>query len=194
MRIAVVTPYYQESTDILRRCHDSVVAQTHAVTHIMLADGHPNDTVDGWDALHVRLPGSQDTGDTPRAIGALLASSMSSDAISLLDADNWFEPEHIANLQALHQQTGAQVVTCARTLRREDGSVLGLCDESDGQGFNYTNCYLIHSSAFYIFSTWGFKRKDLSVYGDRIFWNNLLRAGVSRAHSHSPQAPGPRPR
>jgi hypothetical protein len=37
-------------------------------------------------------------------------------------------------------------------------------------------------SAFYIFSTWGFKRKDLSIVGDQIFWNTLVRAGFSRAH------------
>ena len=182
MRVAVVTPYYKEPTDILRRCHDSVMAQTCPVTHIMVSDGHPNPEVDQWNAIHVRLPGSQYTGDTPRAIGALLASSMGFDAISLLDADNWFEHDHIASLLALQQQTGVQVVTCARTLRREDGTVLGPCHHSDGQSFNDTNCYLVIRSAFYIFSVWGFKRKELSIVGDQIFWNTLVRAGFSRAH------------
>ena len=56
MRIAVVTPYYKEPTDILRRCHDSVMAQTCPVTHIMVSDGHPNPEVDQWNAIHVRLP------------------------------------------------------------------------------------------------------------------------------------------
>ena len=182
MRIAVVTPYYKEPTDILRRCHDSVMAQTCPVTHIMVSDGHPNPEVDQWNAIHVRLPGSQDTGDTPRAIGALLASSMGFDAISLLDADNWFEHDHIASLLALQQQTGVQVVTCARTLRREDETILGPCHHSDGQAFNDTNCYLVMRSAFYIFSTWGFKRKGLDIVGDQIFWNTLVRAGFSRAH------------
>ena len=34
MKPAVVTPYYQESLEILERCHHSVRAQTTEATHI----------------------------------------------------------------------------------------------------------------------------------------------------------------
>lgn len=186
MRVAVITPYYKEPTAILRRCYDSVKAQTHAVTHFMLSDGYPNPEVDNWDVVHIKLPAHGDSGDTPRAIGALSSSAMGFDAISLLDADNWFDSDHIASLVAVQQQTGVQVVTCTRTLRREDESILGVCVESDGQRFNDTNCYLIMRSVFYIFSTWGFKDKGLAAVGDSIFWNNLVRAKFSRAHHARP--------
>ena len=186
MRVAVVTPYYKEPTAVLRRCYDSVKAQTHAVTHFMLSDGYPNPEVDNWDVVHIKLPAHGDSGDTPRAIGALSASALGFDAISLLDADNWFDSDHIASLLDVQQQTGVQVVTCARTLRREDESILGVCVESDGQRFNDTNCYMIMRSVFYIFSTWGFKDKGLAAVGDSIFWNTLVHAKLSRAHHTRP--------
>ena len=88
MRIAIITPYYKEPTEVLRRCHDSVKAQTYPATHFMLADGHPNPEVDNWDVVHIKLPAHGDSCDTPRAIGALSASAQGFDAISLLDADN----------------------------------------------------------------------------------------------------------
>ena len=186
MRVAVITPYYKEPTEVLRRCYDSVKAQTHAVTHFMLSDGYPNAEVDNWDVVHIKLPAHADSGDTPRAIGALSASAQGFDAISLLDADNWFDNDHIATLVDVQQQTGVQVVTCTRTLRREDESILGICVESDGQSFNDTNCYLITKTVFYIFSTWGFKDQRFGNLGDRIFWNNLVLGKFSRAHHTRP--------
>ena len=186
MRVAIITPYYKEPTEVLRRCHDSVKAQTYPVTHFMLSDGYPNAEVDNWDVVHIKLPAHADSGDTPRAIGALSASAQGFDAISMLDADNWFENDHIASLLDVQKQSGSQVVTVARTLRRMDGSILGLCHESNGQSFNDTNCYLITRDVFYIFSTWGFKNRNMGVAGDRIFWNNIVRGGFSRTHLTRP--------
>lgn len=186
MRVAIITPYYKETTEVLRRCHDSVKAQTHPATHFMLSDGHPNAEVDHWDVVHIKLPAHADSGDTPRAIGALSAAAQGFDAISLLDADNWFDEDHIATLLDVQKQSGAQVITVARTLRRVDGSILDLCAESNGETFNDTNCYLITKDVFYIFSTWGFKGPGMGVVGDQIFWNNIVRAGFSRAHFTRP--------
>lgn len=104
----------------------------------------------------------------------------------MLDADNWFESDHIATLLDAHNRSGSQVVTVTRTLRRPDESLLGLCLESNGQTFNDTNCYLITKDVFYIFSTWGFKDPRMGVVGDRIFWNNIVRGGFSRTHVTRP--------
>jgi len=41
MRVAVVTPYYKEPEAWLARCLTSVREQTYPVTHLVVADGHP---------------------------------------------------------------------------------------------------------------------------------------------------------
>ena len=66
MRCAVVTPYHTEPLSMLRRAHDSVRSQGVAVTHVLVADGHPREELDSWDAVHLRLPTSHgDNGNTP---------------------------------------------------------------------------------------------------------------------------------
>jgi glycosyltransferase involved in cell wall biosynthesis len=188
MRAAVVTPYYNEPIEVLKRCHDSVLAQTHADTfHVMVSDGAPCDEIDSWsNVVHIRSSHNGDYGDTPRAIGALIASAKGADAITLLDADNWFDPDHVEKLSGLQRQTNAQVVTGTRTLIRMDGSVMGVCNESDGRNFNDTNCYLIMKDAFPVFGAWGFKDPKHGIVGDRIFWNAIQRMGYRRSHCMEP--------
>lgn len=187
MKIAVVTPYFKESTEILKRCYDSVKAQTHAdVIHVMVSDGYPNEIVDGWDVVHLRIPPSDDYGDTPRAVGALIASNLGVDGITLLDADNYFYNDHIEKLLALHQQTGAPVITGTRMLIRMDGTEMGVCKESEGEAFNDTNCYLVMRPAFAAFGSWGFKDRRQGITGDRVFWETIKRAGFPRAHCMTP--------
>jgi glycosyltransferase involved in cell wall biosynthesis len=188
MRVAVVTPYFKEPLEILERCRDSVRGQTYSdIVHIIVADGHPRPELDAWDVTHVKIPGSDDYGDSPRLVGAVIASAMSDvDAIAFLDGDNWYEPAHIATLVNLHVQTGAPIITAARYLRRLDGSLLAICKESDGQTFNDTNCYLLTRPAFRLLGAWGFKDKSVSIFGDRVFWNVVLQSGLGRAHSTTP--------
>ena len=188
MRVAVITPYYKESTQFLQRCHDSVLAQTEGdVIHFMISDGFPNPVVDTWEkTVHIKLPNHGDYGDTPRAVGGLSAASMGFDAITLLDADNWFEPNHIELLSALQRETGAHVVTGTRYLRRPDETIMAVCTESDGEKFNDTNCYLIMRPAFRAFSAWGYKDPKQGIIGDRIFWHALLRMNLTRAHCPTP--------
>jgi glycosyltransferase involved in cell wall biosynthesis len=188
MRVAVVTPYWKESVEVLKRCHDSVLAQTHPDTiHVMVSDGLPSPEVDSWSRVHhIKVPHHGDSGDTLRVIGALSASVFGAEAITLLDADNWFEPDHIETLRNVHLATGAQVVTGTRILRRMDGSVLGICHESNGRDFNDTNCYFLTKPTFGALISWGFKDPRESIMGDRIFWQALLRHGYSRAHCLKP--------
>jgi glycosyltransferase involved in cell wall biosynthesis len=189
MRVAVLTPYHKESLDVLKRCHDSVVNQTHAdVVHFMVADGHAIDEIDTWEKIeHIKLPNQHaDYGDTPRCIGALSISAQGFDAITLLDADNWFEPNHIETLLKMQRDTGAQVVTGTRTLRRPDESILAVDTESDGVHFNDTNCYLMMKPTFVAFSSWGFKDTKEGIIGDRYFWETVQRMGYTRAHCTIP--------
>ena len=187
MKAAVVTPYFKESLEVLKRCHDSVRAQTVDTFHVMVADGHPRPEIDEWEGvLHIKTPPHGDYGDTPRAIGALTAANQGADCISLLDADNWFEPNHIEKLSELAIRTGAQVVTGTRMLIRMDGTVLGVCNESNGREFNDTNCYLFTKPTFPIFSAWGYKNPKEGIIGDRVFWNAVQRAGFSRIHCMEP--------
>ena len=187
MKIAVVTPYYKESTEVLKRCYDSVKAQTHPdVVHVMISDGFPNSEVDNWDVVHVKIPPCGDYGDTPRAIGALIASNLGADGITLLDADNYFYSDHIETLLGHQRTSGAQVVTGTRMLVRMDGTQMGVDKESDGNAFNDTNCYLVMRPAFAAFSSWGYKDPRAGITGDRVFWETIKAAGFSRVHCLTP--------
>src|SRR5262245_60634010 len=93
----MITPYYKEPEAQLRRCIDSVRQQTAACDHFLVADGFPQDWIDREQVRHLKLDASHgDYGNTPRAIGALLASSESYEGIGFVDADNWLEPDHVA--------------------------------------------------------------------------------------------------
>ncbi len=191
MRIAVVTPYYREPLEKLLRCHASVVGQTYAnVTHIMVADGYPRPEITDWARCqHIPLPfGHQDSGDTPRIIGCSSAASQQFDAIALLDADNWFEPEHLETLVKVQAESGALIVTSLRRLVRPDtGESLGVCTESDGIRFTDTNCYLVTHPAFPLLSAWGLRNKQtaqsIGCLGDRLFWDAVSKSNVRRAHA-----------
>lgn len=184
MRIAVVTPYFKEPLEKLTRCHQSVLRQTHPCDHIMVADGFPLDEIDTWKVNHIRLGQNHaDYGDTPRIIGTASAATLGYDAIVLLDGDNWFEPDHIESLVKVQTETNAQVVTCPRWLRRQDGSPLDVCTESDGNVFNDTNCYLIMHPVFPIFRAWAFKDPTLGIIGDRVFWEAIKANNLSIARS-----------
>lgn len=191
MRVAVVTPYYKEKLEVLERCHRSVMAQTDAdVVHYMVADGFARDEVDGWSSdrlVHIRLPHHGDYGDTPRLVGTACAATKKFDAICLLDADCWFEPNHVHSLVEQQRKTGFSIVTCPRRLFRPDGSVLGIDTESDGEVFNDTNCYLVMQDAFPLFRAWGYKDPGLGIIGDRVFWD-AVRHNTDLPRARSPEA------
>jgi glycosyltransferase involved in cell wall biosynthesis len=189
MKVAVITPYYKESHAVLERCMNSVHNQTHTnVVHYMIADGHPSDDVVksqyvacGKKAIHVVIPNSNDYGDTPRGIGAALAVNAGFDAICFLDADCWYENDHIETaLSCLKDNT--PIVTIPRKFRFLTGEYLGEDDaDSDGSRFNDTNCYLIGSRAYEILSGWLFKNKKYGIIGDQIFWSRINKQFVTRS-------------
>ncbi len=182
MRVCVVTPYYKEARESLERCMQSVAMQTHPCTHMLVSDGFPQDFIDRHAVRHVRLGASHgDYGDTPRALGALLAASEGVDAVAFLDADNCYLPTHIADMVAAARHSSAQVVTSRRALIAPDMAVLAVPDDKDeGQtDFCDSNCYLITRPAFGHVQRMLLKPRELSVIGDRVFWHALNAAGVS---------------
>src|SRR5690242_4505299 len=110
MRVAVITPYYNESTDWLRRCYESVRAQTHPALHLFVADGIPNAAINDWECDHLTVSGpNRDGGNMARGIGALQCVAHNFDAIAFLDGDNWYTPDHIASMIELVTRTKAHV-------------------------------------------------------------------------------------
>ena len=144
-RVAVITPYYKEPLQVLRQCHESVLAQSEPCLHVLVADGHPRPRINRWQAEHVRLPRSHgDIGSTPRLIGSYHAIGLGVDAVAFLDADNWYRPDHIANLVTAMDEHQADFVSSSRTLCRLDGSVMGACPLTD-PAFIDTNAMLFRA-------------------------------------------------
>ena len=183
----MVTPYFDEGEDLLRQCHESVAAQTHPCLHVMVADGRPAALVDGWPVDHVRLPRPHaDIGSTPRLIGACHAFGLGYDAIAFLDADNWYEPDHIQRLARLRAATGAAFLSSGRALRRLDGAPMGPCPSTDPERFVDTSCMMFAREAFSLLIHWVAMPPYAHLIGDRVMLHHVKASGVKRAHLGAP--------
>ncbi len=188
LRVAVVTPYFQESLEVLRQTHDSVRAQSYPATHILVADGHPRPEIQGWKAQHIVLPQAHGFGGNgPRAIGSISAVHQGFDAIAYLDADNWFEPDHIALMVALHRRNAAAVCVAMRTLHRPDGSLLCLDTvDSDGDRHVDTSCLFLARPALRLAGLWGMLPRQLWPLCDVLFWQAVKANGLPIALADRP--------
>lgn len=186
-RVAVITPYYQESDEILRACCESVARQTYPCTHFLVADGLPRPELVLGSAQHFVLPRAHaDNGNTPRAIGSLSAMNQGFDAIAYLDADNWYYPDHIESMIKLHEQTGAVVCTASRTIHRLDGSLLYVDKtECDGRKQVDTSCFFLTRPAFQVLPIWATMPRELGPICDLVIWQSLLARGLPQAHHGS---------
>jgi glycosyltransferase involved in cell wall biosynthesis len=186
-KVAIITPYYEESLDILKRCHDSVINQSHTnIMHVMVADGKPKPEIDDWNVFHLKIPNHNDFGDTPRTLGSISAATLGADAIVFLDGDNWINSDHVKILHDLQIQTNSHIVTATRNIYTIDGKFLGVCRESDGVNFNDTNCYYIDKTAFPVVGAWVFKDSREGITGDRRFWQTINQQGYMKTHCHTP--------
>jgi glycosyltransferase involved in cell wall biosynthesis len=186
MKVAVVTPYYQEPVEMLRRCHESVRSQTHACTHIMIADGHPRHEIEEWDIQHCVLPVSnRDYGNTPRGIGSILAFNQGFDAVAYLDADNWYAEDHLEILVAVCREYDVPVAVSSRQIVLSTGEYLpfGDPDEESGEHVD-TNCFLITSEAAFLSSVWAMMDPAYSPVGDRVLLKTMQKFGILYGWSH----------
>lgn len=175
-RIAVVTPYYKESDDILMKCHESVLGQTISCQHILVADGHPRRLFDkSPNTMHVILPkANADNGNTPRALGGLLADSYGFDGVAYLDADNWYEPTHIQNLVNDHERTRFPLVSCKRRFFDLEGNWLAIEDIQENANLHVdTSCWLLLRPAFSLLRAW-LMPKILGPVCDRVFLTKVI--------------------
>jgi glycosyltransferase involved in cell wall biosynthesis len=184
LRVAVVTPYYDEPLEVLRQAHESVRQQTYPCTHFLIADGRPNDHVQHWTAEHTVLARAHsDNGNTPRGIGSICAANEGFDAIAYLDADNWFHPTHVARMVDLHRRTGALVCTATRSIHRHDGSLMYVDrDESDGKEMVDTSCLFLARGAFRALPLLVMMPRHLAPVCDKVFWSSLRARGYATAH------------
>lgn len=175
-RVAIVTPYYKEEAALLLQCHQSVLDQTHPCTHIMVADGHPHPAIPtDAQTLHMILPcGHDDVGNTPRFFGAALAEAQGFDAIAFLDADNWYEPEHISSLLAARQSSGHPLITCKRNFYSDAGERLDITEEYEDRNQHVdTSCWMIFREAFDLLRFWRVPHA-FNWAGDRAFLQKAI--------------------
>ena len=175
MNPAVITPYHNESLEILKRCHRSVCAQTREATHFLVADGSGRAVIDQWNCQHLVLPqGHSNCGNTPRAVGALLAASQGYEPIFFLDADNWFKPNHVELAVELKKNDPSiDVVISGRTIVLDDGSQFDGAEEDVDQHFADTSTLSIFKRAFRSLPLWALMPNGLSPICDRIFYECL---------------------
>jgi len=175
-RVAVVTPYYKEERSVLAQCHESVLRQSYQCDHILVADGFPSDLFeDVPNTLHVKLPKeNNDFGNTPRAIGGILAEAYGYDAVAYLDGDNWFESSHIESLIAAHEKTRAPLVCCKRTFCGLDGVRMDITEPAEDANRHVdSSCWLIFRPAYSLLRDW-LMPKILGPVGDRIFLQKAI--------------------
>ncbi|MDA3948002.1 MAG: sulfotransferase domain-containing protein [Spirochaeta sp.] len=177
MKVAVITPYHNESRSTLQRVIGSVQEQTAPVDHFLVADGTRQAWIDEVPGIrHVHLDRAHsDYGATPRMTGFLLATAETYQAIAFLDADHWLGPDHVARCLAIAADNeNLDFVIPRRQVLRADGSPLPLEDEEIDEGFIDTSCHFLLPGAYSAVATWGTARKPAPRNGPRhIFLYNL---------------------
>lgn len=178
-RTAVITPYYKEDEFQLRRCIDSVKAQTYPTDHYVVADGFPQDWIDATGVHHIPMrQGARNFGNTPRSIGGLAALAQNYDAICFIDADNWIDPDHVETcFRAARAAKNVDYVIAGRRFVRMDGSALDYDDEPSDIHVD-TNCFFLLPTAFRMTPLWGLTPNELTIICDRIFYLGLRAAGL----------------
>jgi hypothetical protein len=180
-RPVVVTPYYKEHRSFLERCIESVRRQTIRTDHLLVADGFPQDWIDSVGVRHLRLDRAHgDFGNTPRGVGSVLAASEGCLAISMIDADNWIEPNHFEEcLGAARSLAGRECdfVVARRNLMRPDGTRIDIAEEPGSEHVD-TNCMVFLRGAYHLLASWALMPKQISSVGDRIMWSTLKARGL----------------
>ena len=170
-KIAVVTPYHSESAETLLKCMRSVQEQTIPCLHYLVADCE-GQLAAHWAHRHIILGESHhDYGNTPRAIGAMLAISEGADAVCFLDADNTYDPDHIETCLAVAQANpDLDYIAAKRRILLPDGTFV--TDEEE-PGHVDSSCFFLLPGAFYAVPQQALQPKELAIVGDRFFLQRL---------------------
>lgn len=176
-RVAVITPYFRIDPEKFRRCCASVAAQTFNCDHILVADGEPQSLPDNFELTHICLPQNiGNSGASPRGFGAQYAFVQGYDAVAFLDADNWYDLDHIELAVRALEERQEDVVFTRRHIVFPDGDVLKVDDPSDINGKHVdTSCYVFSKRAAYLMAIWAMYPKEFGAIEDRI-----MRAVIAR--------------
>lgn len=179
MKICVVTPYFQTNIDWLNQAHQSVREQTIPVEHIVVCDGSTPAQMESFTGTHIILRRNyQDYGNTPRLIGCYHAvTRFDADAIAFLDADNWYQPDHIEQLLQFILKNRLDAACSARSLHRLDGSFLARCQTVNGH-FVDTNGIMVMKSALPHIIGWVISPQTEAAVVDQFVWNHLINSGA----------------
>jgi len=178
---AIITPYYKETPEILRRCVDSVKQQSVPADHFLISDGYPQDWLDGVGLRHLRLgTAHNDFGNTPHGLGPLLAISEGYKAIGFLDGDNWYDPDHVEQCcAAANSIEGARpdLIVAKRRIRLPDGALANVEEANHID----TNCYWLPEGAFPVAHHWLTMVPQVVSAGDRVFYR-VVKERLLRIH------------
>lgn len=184
-RFAVVTPYHKEERKILERCIDSVNQQTVPADHFLISDGFPQDWLDSVDVKHVKLDHAyRDWGNTPRCVGALLAVSESYEGIGLLDADNWYDANHVSeccSAAGSDANTPADLVIARRRIFLPDSTPVPVREEP---GHVDTSCFWFLEGSFHLLHHW-MMVAPVAPICDRIFYGMIKAHNLSVHHTNN---------
>jgi hypothetical protein len=182
--IAVVTPYCTEATAMRRRCIDSVKAQTLPVRHYLVHDGMLSASeVDVY--RHISL-GQQhwNYGNTPRAIGAMLAIAEDADAIAFLDADNTYDPDHIETCWNLVKYNSHLAwVAAKRRIALPDGTIL---QDAEASSHVDTSCFFFLPGSYFTIPQWALQPRPLTPICDRFFYALIRRLNLPFLETDKP--------
>jgi hypothetical protein len=182
-RYCVVTPYYKEERDMLVRCMDSVRRQGLAVDHMLVADGFAQDWIDREPVRHQKLDRAHgDYGNFARGVGALAALAEGYDGICFLDADNWYDEDHVAVcLEAAARAPTTAFVAARRRFVRPDHSVMAAVRPAEAPFAEHvdTNCMFLLPGAYPFVHRWCTIPRELSASGDQLFYLGLVMAGLA---------------
>ncbi len=191
MKVAVITPCYKESDAVLRRCIQSVSAQTHAnVQHYLVADGHPRPalTQDVDRLVAIALPTSHgDYGCTPRSVGAICALNEGADVVCFLDADNLYLPDHVASLVKVYEEartrgSALDAVFAHRHVFLPGREALRIVDPEDMACRHVdTSCFSFARSAAFMWTLWGMIPPSWTPICDRVMFDLVKIHGLEVA-------------
>lgn len=188
MKIAMITPFYKESYEVLRRCHYSVKNQTYKdTTHLLVSDGTHNSLIAGWKGEYFSLPESHhDAGATPRALAAISAFSRGYDAVGFIDADNWIDSDHVERMVDTMKGSQSSGVIATRRIHDLDGKEMYIDRvESNGNNMVDTNCMFLNRDSLHLMTYW-VTDPSQRLWSDRHFWNVVQQSKLKIANCLKP--------
>jgi hypothetical protein len=163
---------------------ESVRKQTVPVDHFVIADGPLRQGAFEAGLRHIQLDkGHGDYGCAARAIGCLLAVSEGYDAIGLLDAGNWLEPDHMRH--CIDIANGAADGICdyvvARSRSPHSGDHRAGAAMQDDDEYIDADCLVFLRGSFHLLPIWAFLPKEAPAAGGRLFHRAVRESSLARA-------------